>query len=224
MKKILAALLALFVLCASAALADRIDDPDMPDEPLLRSFRETIDIVCDADVDWNENALVAAVERGGQYCRFVTLLDDHAKGLYNASLEGGDINEFIDYAFALPVNYIELITAKPLEEAELNTLVGKTVGEAAALGYSLCGSGGGEGSPVTVSLYKGFFDYEFEVDIPFKDYMDRIDRDLQEDFEDLVITGYNYCEGLSYLALDIRFRADGTLDPGALGMEEHQSY
>ena len=223
MKKITAALLALFVLCASAALADKIP-PEEPEKPLLGTFSETVDDLWDLSIDWDDKAIVAAVAQGNQYFRVVALYDDRAKELFEASLSDGDAYEFGEYIRNLPVSYIERITAKPLEEAELNTLVGKTVGEAAALGYTLCGSGGGEGSPVTVSLFKGFFDYEFEVDISFKDYTDRIDRDEQDTFEDLVITGYNYCEGLSYLALDLRFRADGTLDPGALGMEEHQSY
>ena len=223
MKKILAALLALFVLCASAAWADRIE-PEEPQPPLLGTFRETAWDLWSLCSDWNGEAIVATVEQDGNYFRVVALYDDRAKELFEASLSDGDAYEFGEYIRNLPVSYIERITAKPLEEAELNTLVGKTVGEAAALGYTLCGSGGGEGSPVTVSLYKGFFDYEFDVDISFKDYMDRIDRDNEDPLEDLVITGYNYCEGLSYLALDIRFRADGTLDPGALGMEEHQSY
>ena len=223
MKKILAALLALLILSASAAFADRIE-PEEPEPPLLGTFSETVDDLLDASISWDEKAIVAAVAQGKNYFRVVALYDERAKDLCAEAQAGHGASVLSDYIRTLPVSYIERITAKPLEEAELNTLVGKTVGEAAALGYSLCGSGGGEGSPVTVSLYKGFFDYEFEVDIPFKDYMDRIDRDLQEDFEDLVITGYNYCEGLSYLALDLRFRADGTLDPGTLGMEEHQSY
>ena len=73
-------------------------------------------------------------------------------------------------------------------------------------------------------LYKGFFDYDFEVGIPFKDYMDRIDREEEDSFEDPVITGYRSCCGLSCLAPDLRFRADGTLGPGTLGMEEHAAY
>ncbi len=223
MKKIIAALLALFVLCASAARADRIP-PEEPETPLLGTFRETVEDLWDVSTDWNEEAIVAAVAQGRKYFRVVALYDERAKDLYAAARDGQGSSVFSDYIRNLPVSYIERITAKPLEEAELNTLVGKTVGEAAALGYTLRGSGGGEGTPVTVSLFKGFFDYEFEVDISFKDYTDRIDRDEQDTFEDLVITGYNYCEGLSYLALDLRFRADGTLDPGTLGMEEHQSY
>ena len=223
MKKILAALLALFVLCASAALADKIP-PEEPEKPLLGTFSETVDDLCVLSTDWDDKAIVAAVDQGNNRFRVVALYDGRAKELFEASLSDGNAYEFGKYIRNLPVSYIERITAKPLEEAELNTLVGKTVGEAAALGYTLCGSGGGEGSPVTVMLYKGFFDYDFEVDISFKDYMDRIDRDNEDNFEDLVITGYQSCCGLSYLALDLRFRADGTLDPGTLEMEEHRQY
>ena len=219
MKKILAALLALFVLCASAAWADRIE-PEEPQPPLLGTFRETAWDLWSLCSDWNGEAIVATVEQDGNYFRVVALYDDHAKALSRSRTS----YLLEEYALDLPVSYIERITAKPVEESELNALAGKTVGEAAVLGYTLCGSGGGEFSPVTVSLTKGFFDYEFEVDISFKDYMDRLDRNEQDTFEDLVIKGYESCCGLSSLALDLRFRADGTLDPGTLEMEEHQSY
>ena len=223
MKKILAALLALFVLCASAALADKIP-PEEPEKPLLGTFSETVNDVCDLSLDWNEEAIVAAVGQDGNYFRVVALFDDRAKELYTTFQSEGDAGEFEEYAWNLPVSYIERITAKPLDPAVPEALVGKTVDEAAEMGFPLCASGGGENSPVIVSLSHGFFEYDFVVDATFEDYLAR--TDTEDDFRlgDLVITEYMSCCGLSYQALDLRFRADGTLDPGALGMEEHQSY
>ena len=207
MKKIIAALLALFVLCASAACADRIE-PEHPAPPLLGTFRETAADLWSLCSDWNNEAIVATVDQNGNYFRVIALYDDHAKALsHTASL-------LEEYALNLPVSCIERITAKPLDEADLKVLVGKTVSEAAALGYSLCGSGGGISQPVTVYLSKGFFDYEFEIDVSFEEYTARTDRDEENVLDDLVITGYSRCDGLSSQALDLRFSADGTFNPG----------
>ena len=150
MKKILAALLALFVLCASAALAAKIP-PEEPEKPLLGTFSETVDDLWGLSIDWDDKAIVAAVDQDESYFRVVALYDDRAKELFEASLSDGDAYEFEEYIRNLPVSYIERITAKPLEEAELNTLVFKTFGEAAALGYTLCGSGGGDTSIFNVT-------------------------------------------------------------------------
>ena len=112
MKKIIAALLALFVLCASAACADRIE-PEHPAPPLLGTFRETAADLWSLCSDWNNEAIVATVDQNGNYFRVIALYDDHAKALsHTASL-------LEEYALDLPVSYIERITAKPLEEADL---------------------------------------------------------------------------------------------------------
>ena len=223
MKKITAALLALFVLCASAAFADRIE-PEEPEKPLLGTFSETVNDVCDLSLDWNEEAIVAAVGQEGNYFRVVALFDDRAKELYTTFQSEGDAGEFEEYAWNLPVSYIERLTVKPLDPAVLEALVGKTVDEAAEMGFPLCASGGGQGSPVIVSLSHDFFEYDFVVDATFEDYLARTDTEGDFRLGDLVITEYQSCCGLSYRALDIRFRADGTLEPGYLEMEEHKQY
>ena len=74
------------------------------------------------------------------------------------------------YAWSLPMAYTEELTAKPKEQAELDALDGKTVGQLLEEGYSLYGIGGGENLPTTVTLSCGLFNYDFETDASFEQY------------------------------------------------------
>ena len=107
------------------------------------------------------------MEKDGKYIRVVTLPDDRTRQLYMDLMTADDPGEayeaYHSYAWSLPVSYVEKITAQPKEQAELDALAGKTVGELEKEGYEIYGSGGGTGLPTTVDLTYGFFDYEFEA-------------------------------------------------------------
>ena len=161
------------------------------------------------DIDY----LVALTEKDGKYIRMVTLLDDHAKELYMAAMRAEDSGEayeaFHAYAWSLPVTYTEELIVKPKEQAELDMLAEKTVGELLAEGYSFYGIGGGEHLPTTVDLSYGLFNYEFEVDASFEKYRENEGWDGLEDMK--VKSGK--LSGFSGLATNLDYLADGTFEP-----------
>ena len=178
------------------------------------SFRDAVDAAGDmvtvgGDIDY----LAAVTEKNGKYIRMVTLPDDHARELYMAAMGAEDSGEayeaFQAYAWSLPVTYTEEITARPKDQAELDALAGKTVDEITGEGYSIYGSGGGEGLPTFVDLSNGLFNYEFEIDASFEEYLERMDRD---DLGSLTVKSGKH-SGFSSLATDLDYLADGTCEP-----------
>ena len=203
MKKMIIILLAVMVICSSVSLAED-----------LSSFRDTVDAAGEtAAVGGNIDCLAVVSEQGGRYYRAVTLLDDRAKELYMAAITDGapdNAYEVFDaYAWSLPVCYTEELTVKPKQQAELDALAGKTIGELLAEGYSFYGIGGGENMPTTVDLLYGLFSYEFEVDVSFEKYQENGDWDGVEDMK--VKSGK--FSGFSALATNPDYLADGTYEP-----------
>ena len=222
MKKILIALLAAMVLCSSLSLAE--DLSSLPDSrpaetagikisaPEFADFRSAVDAAGESaalggDIDY----LAVAMEIDGKYIRMVTLMDDHARKLYMAAMSADDSGKtyeaYREYAWSLPVNYTEELTVKPKEQAELDAQAGKTVGELTEEGYFIYGSGGGIDLPTIVDLSYGFYNYEFEVDAAFEEYLEH-----KDDLGSLkVISGKH--SGFSFLASDPDCLADGTYAP-----------
>ena len=161
------------------------------------------------DIDY----LAVVTEKDGKFIRMVTLTDDHAKELYMAVMGAEDSGEayeaFQAYAWSLPVTYTEELTVKPKEQAELDTLAGKTVDELVKDGYILCGSGGGVDLPTVVDLSYGLYNYEFEADASFEAYQELLDR---EDLESLRVKS-GMLSGFSGFAANPDWLADGTFAP-----------
>ena len=187
----------------------RREDPSLP-----ASFRDAVEAAGEffsigGDIEY----LAVLTEKDGKFIRLVTLLDDHAKELYMAAMAAEDSGEtyeaFQAYAWSLPVTYTEELTVKPKEQAELDTLAGKTVGELLAEGYSFYGIGGGENLPTTVDLSYGLFNYEFEVDASFEKYRENEGWDGLEDMK--VKSGK--LSGFSALATNLDYLADGSYEP-----------
>ena len=181
---------------------------------LSASFRDAVEaagefVSVGGDIDY----LAALTGKDGEFIRVVTLLDDHAKKLYMAAMGAKDSGEayeaFQAYAWSLPVTYTEELTVKPKEQAELDTLVGKTIGELLAEGYSFYGIGGGENMTTTVDLTYGLFNYEFEVDASFEKYHENEGWDGLEDMK--VKSGK--LSGFSSPATNLDYLADGTFEP-----------
>ena len=195
--------------CSVCGAPSRRENPS-----LSADFRDAVEsagefISVGGDMDY----LAAVAEKGGEYIRMVTLLDDHAKKLYMAAMGAEDSGEafetFNAYAWSLPVSYTEEITAKPKGQAELDAQAGKTVGELLAEGYSFYGIGGGEYLPTAVDLSYGLFNYEFEVDASFEQYLENEGWDGLEDMK--VKSGI--LSGFSGLATNPDWLADGTYEP-----------
>lgn len=166
-----------------------------------------------ASVGFNIDCLSVAMERDGKYVRMVILPDDHARELYMAFIEARDFSgpyeAYEEYIWSLPVSYTEEFTVLPKEQAELDALVGKTVGELLEDGYVLYGSGGGIGLPTTVDLSYGLYNYECEVDASFEEYQELSERD---ELGSLKVKSINH-SGFSSIAADPDYLADGTYAP-----------
>ena len=108
------------------------------------------------------DTIVLILDMDGRYFRMAALLDDHAKELYRAST-GEDFN---DYAYTLPFSMTEEITETPMDQAELDGLIGKTIQELMDAGFSkeMIIDKEELESPVHICLDKGFFQYVFEVE------------------------------------------------------------
>ncbi len=160
--------------------------------------------------------LTVVTEKNGKYIRTVTLPDDHARELYMAAMGAEDSGQAFEtyrtYAWSLPVAYTEELTAKPKEQAELDALDGKTVGQLLEEGYSFYGIGGGENLPTTVTLSYGLFSYEFETDASFEQYHD---GEGWDGMEEMKVKG-GRLSGFSSLATNPDYLADGTYEPQAV--------
>lgn len=221
-KKIFIVLLAL-ALSLSAALAE--ESPSLPEgnakAPVVLwsqfapvDFRTAVNaaeepVSIGGDIDY----LSLVTFKAGKHVRMVTLLDDRARELYMAAMarDAADnaYDVFSDYAWSLPVTYVEEITQKPKKQAELDALTGKTVADALQQGYVISGSGGGLYIPTTVDLAFGMFDYTFEADATFEEYMEHNEK---EDLGSLKLKS-GKLSGYSPYSSDLEYLADGTYAP-----------
>ena len=222
MKKIFIVLLAL-ALSISAALAE--ESPSLPEgnakTPVVLwsqfapvDFRTAVNAAEDpvsigGDIDY----LSLVTFKAGKHVRMVALLDDRARELYMAAMAQdaavGTYDVFTDYAWSLPVTYAEEITETPKSQAELDALTEKTVGDAVQEGFIVSGSGGGLYIPTTVDLSFGMFDYTFEAEATFEEYMEHNEK---EDLGSLKLKS-GKLSGYSGISPVLDYLADGTYAP-----------
>lgn len=206
MKKFLILLLAALTLLPAAAPAEM--------NPLPGSFAEAVALAGeDPAVGGDETGLAVVSKQDGIFIRQVTLLDDRAKELYAAALAsenpGPALEVFDAYAWSLPLSYTEAIGMLPEAQEELDALSGQTVGSLQRAGFTLTASGGSVGEPVIVSLSRGFFEYDFEAETTFEEYLA-----LEEanNLDTLTVKNGKYA-GFSPFATDLNLKADGTYIP-----------
>ena len=176
MKKTIALMLALLMLCtASVALAEE----DGKLEPLFATVGDALAAAGENPIAGGEEGYYAVItEQDGKYYRSVAELDEKAQALEQAIWEA-DIDH-IEEAFAardeylktLPIAYSEMFTVEPMTEAEMDDLVGKTIGELREAGYEdrESGTDGGENEEMVIAyvLQIGFFEYRCVVDADFE--------------------------------------------------------
>ena len=165
MKKTVLLILSVFILCAVCAA-----QAEGNVLPVFTSIQDAADSTDDyIEIHDHSDDVVLIMERDGVYIRMVTLLDEHAKDLYKI-FEAEDhsataIKAFEQYAWALPLSYIEELPDVPKSQAELDSLKGKTIQE-------LMDEGFGKEMiidineiefPVHIYLEHGSYKYEFEV-------------------------------------------------------------
>ena len=163
MKKIALLVLSVIILCTiSIAAAEE-------EQPVFASVQDVFDST-ESDVANRicEDYVVLILEMDHRYIRMVTLLDDHAKDLYQAiEADGHSISAmeaFNEYALALPLSYTEELPEAPKSQAELDELKGRTVQELQDEGFGeIILSGNISEALDAIDLEYGFYKYEFEV-------------------------------------------------------------
>lgn len=160
---------------------------------------------------------IIVVNKDGTNLRVVAQLDDIAremnKNLFNADDIEYAIAEYEEYVKTLPVLYTEEITAVPMDQAELDTYIGKTIGFAEEEGFEVNSYGGDEAIGVEFTMTNGLYSYDFAINEPFEAYL-ALSED-GGDYSEFTIKSVRLV-GISYNVLNLDYEADGTY----IGSEE----
>ncbi len=189
-------------------------------EPLFATVGDALAAAGENPVAGGEEEYYAVVTaQEGRYYRSVALLDEKAKALQEA-ISAADF-EHLEEAFAamndyiatLPIAYSEVFTAAPMEQAELDALVGKTIGELREQGYEdrECGTDVDENEQMIIAyvLCNGLYDYRFVVDADFDTYEKAQEGELDDGA--FVVKSANL-RGITGEACSLRFHTDGTIE------------
>ena len=207
MKKILALILVLTVLCAaSCALAEGT-------APLYATVGEALAAAGENPVAGGEEGYYAVVtEIDGKYYRSFAETDEKYEELQQAIYEAEP--DQIEAAFAaadeytktLPIAYSEEFTAAPMEQAELDALAGKTIGDLREAGYEDRESGL-DGDEIVWVMRSGMFDYTFAVDANLDTYEKA--QEEPDGVNGFVVKSADF-KGVTSEACFRRFHTDGT--------------
>ena len=212
MKKMLAAILAMILLCATGCAT-----AEDAKAPLFSTIGDAVRAGGEEAMRGGyDDYYAVALEMDGQFIRVVADMDEKAQELRDAiaKTEKADDMEaafkaFEAYILELPVSYIEEITAAPKDQAELDALVGKTIGDLDEAGYDYSFSGElGEENRIVFRMTLDLFDYDFVVDTDTAGYEAHQENGS---YDDLVIRSAQF-SGLSHNASELRFHADGTVE------------
>ena len=206
MKKLVAILSIVMILLTSAALAQDYATPtdiratptdmraayrETVQRPSFETFGEALKAEPADEAFYSDKSCATIVQSDGVYYRFVAKYDKEAKRLWaecqkaDNTSETDPVQAFRDYINRLPVKYDGEFTEQPLEQGELDQLIGKTVAEAKKSGYSFVRGEHEEGAAEAVcALSKGYFNYQITFNESFDVYQE---HDLQGSYDDLTI-------------------------------------
>ena len=213
MKKLVAILSIVMILLTSAALAQDYATPtdigatptnlrpsarDTVQRPSFNNFGEALK-ANPADVcTYTDKSCITMVESDGIYYRFVAKYDNKAKKLWKEGQEEASTDqvwpgqEFIDYICTLPVKYDGEFTDQPVEQEELDQLLGKTVAEAKKAGYQFVPTRYDEApAEITGTLTKGYFEYQIIISESYDEYQEHKQKNS---YDDLTIKGISLSE------------------------------
>lgn len=208
MKKTIALVLVMMLCAAFGAPAEGM-------EPLYATVGDAM-AACDNSISGGEDGYYAVVtEEDGVYYRSVAETDDRYNELQQAIWDAEP--EQIEAAFAaaddylktLPIAYSEAFTAAPMAQADMDALVGKTIGDLRDAGYEEreCGT---EGDDIVYVMRNGLFDYAFVVDADFEAY-EKAQEEWPDGGKDFVIMSASF-RGITGEAVFKRFHTDGTIE------------
>ncbi len=161
-----------------------------------------------------EDSYVIIVEQNGMYIRVVAQMDDEARALSEAMYTADDYEvaraAFDEYIRNLPVLYTEELTAEPVDQAELDSYIGKTIAELAEAGFEVESSeNSGADDDVLFFFANGLYCYRCVVNETSAEYEAHSENDTLDDLTVKSIEFY----GASRNAVELRYHADGTVDP-----------
>ena len=215
MKKMIAWILAVMMLCA--AFGAMAEEGQM--QPLFATVGDALEAAGENPIAGGEDDYYAVVtEKDGTYYRSIAETDDRYRELQQAiwNAEFDQIEAAFEaadeYTKTLPLVYSEAFTAVPIEQADLDGLVGKTVGELREMGYEDRQSGSdldeNEELIVVYVMRNGLFDYYFVIDADYDAYEKAMDEGLDGDLTVKSVKPY----GLTGEACFKRFHTDGTIE------------
>ena len=160
--------------------------------------------------DWGDEKIIVLIDLDGRYFRVVATMDETAKEKQKAMIEsdGNLFDDYQQYIESLPVDYVEEITARPISQEDLDLLVGKTISELGADGYSMFAITWNGGDELFFTLANGFFCYDFGLNASFEDYEK---ADMEGTFGDLTVKSVKFA-GLSNNGLNFGYHADGSYE------------
>ena len=213
MKKTLIALLLVFSVLFSAlgALASDTAEQSLP----FATFGDAVKAAGEEAVKGGTSEYMAViVKHDGRYYRVVSYLDDQAKALDDAISTAEDIDAAFDafnaYVDTLPVSFSEAFIAQPKAQEELDALVGKTIAELEAQGYTTSSYGtAGEADRIGFWMADGLYEYEMIVDADEKTYEQKNESD---ELGTMVVKSAKYF-GIAQMATNLNVHMDGTIEP-----------
>ena len=194
---------------AAAGPADTDASPDLPVFDTVRGVRDNYTSAFSSYSSGNPDSLVLLKEINGRYFRAVTMLDERGKELYQAGMceDGGFTisDEFYRYAETLPVSYVDEFTVKPMEQAELDAMEGRTIRDLEEEYDCRISVSRGAVPPPAVDLSFGIYRYTFEVDGTYTGSADELDWFALKD----MTVKNGVLSGFSSRAADSDFDMDG---------------
>ena len=208
MKKTIALILTVMVLCVTfSAPAESL-------APMYATVGDALAAAGESPVAGGEEDYYAVVtEKDGKYYRSVAETDDRYREFQQAILdaEPGQMEAAFaaadEYVRTLPVAYSEEFTAVPMEQEDLDALVGKTIGELIEAGYEERQSGS-EGEEIVYVMRDGLFEYSCVVDADLAAW-EKAQEDWPDGGNDFVIRSVAL-QGVTGEACFRSFHADGT--------------
>lgn len=211
-KRSIAVILAAMVLCTTfGALAE-----EGRMEPLFATVGEALSAAGENPIAGSEDDYYAVVtEKDGKYYRSFAETDEQYAELQQAAWDAepeqmeAAFAAADEYVKALPIAYSEAFTAAPMDQAEIDALVGKTIGDLREAGYEERESGT-EGEDIVYVMRNGLFEYSCVVDADFDAY-EKAQEEWPDGGKDFAITGAAL-RGITGEACFKRFHTDGTVE------------
>ena len=209
MKRI-ALILSFILLCMTfGALAETMD-------PLYATIGDAMEAAGENPIAGGEEGYYAVVtEEDGKYYRSVAETDDRYDELQQAISEAepdqmdAAFTALDEYVKTLPIAYSEMFTAAPMAQADMDALVGKTIGELREAGYEDRESGT-EGDDIVYVMRNGLFEYACVVNADFDAY-EKAQEEWPDGGNDFVVKSVNF-HGITSEAVLKRFHTDGTVE------------